>query len=112
MIRVVDNQSDDGTLEIAQRHATADTRVRFIANPDNPGFGVACNQGAADALAAKAILPFLRRSSASLLKRNVPLVESWTPPPTRRQCPAMAGRHAIVRTAWRWHESHPHGYQD
>ena len=52
VIRVVDNQSDDGTLEIAQRHATADTRVRFIANPDNPGFGVACNQGAADALAA------------------------------------------------------------
>ena len=52
VIRVVDNQSDDGTLEIAQRHATADPRVRFIANPDNPGFAVACNQGAADALAA------------------------------------------------------------
>ncbi|MGY0557986.1 glycosyltransferase family 2 protein [Lysobacter sp. A421] len=47
-IRVVDNLSDDGSLEIIQRHATADPRVRFIANPDNPGFGVACNQGAAD----------------------------------------------------------------
>ena len=47
-IRVVDNSSDDGTLEIVQRHASADARVRFIANPDNPGFGVACNQGAAD----------------------------------------------------------------
>jgi GT2 family glycosyltransferase len=45
-IRVVDNNSQDGTLEIVQRHATADPRVRFIANPDNPGFGVACNQGA------------------------------------------------------------------
>lgn len=46
-IRVVDNASDDGTLEIVQRHALADTRLRFIANPDNPGFAVACNQGAA-----------------------------------------------------------------
>ena len=27
----------------------ADPRVRFIANPDNPGFAVACNQGAHDA---------------------------------------------------------------
>jgi len=48
-IRVVDNNSDDGTLEIVQRHASSDARVRFIANPDNPGFGVACNQGARDA---------------------------------------------------------------
>ncbi len=47
-IRVVDNGSDDGSLEIMQRHAVADPRVHFIANPDNPGFGVACNQGAAD----------------------------------------------------------------
>lgn len=51
-IRVVDNQSTDATLEIAQRHASADPRVRFIANPDNPGFAVACNQGAADAVAS------------------------------------------------------------
>ncbi|HUH90884.1 MAG TPA: glycosyltransferase family 2 protein, partial [Lysobacter sp.] len=47
-IRVVDNLSSDGSLAIIQRHATADPRVRFIANPDNPGFAVACNQGAAD----------------------------------------------------------------
>ena len=47
-IRVVDNGSDDASLEILQRHALADPRLRFIANPDNPGFGVACNQGAAD----------------------------------------------------------------
>lgn len=46
-IRVVDNVSNDGTLEIVQRHALADPRLRFIANPDNPGFAVACNQGAA-----------------------------------------------------------------
>jgi N-acetylglucosaminyl-diphospho-decaprenol L-rhamnosyltransferase len=47
-IRVVDNGSDDGTMEIVQRHAANDPRVHFIANPDNPGFAVACNQGAAD----------------------------------------------------------------
>ena len=47
-IRVVDNASDDATLEIVQRHALADPRLRFIANPDNPGFAVACNQGAAE----------------------------------------------------------------
>jgi len=46
-IRVVDNDSRDGTLDIVQRHALADPRLRFIANPDNPGFAVACNQGAA-----------------------------------------------------------------
>ena len=46
-IRVVDNASTDDTLAIVQRHATADARVRFIANPDNPGFGSACNQGVA-----------------------------------------------------------------
>jgi N-acetylglucosaminyl-diphospho-decaprenol L-rhamnosyltransferase len=45
-IRVVDNASTDGTLRIVQRHALADPRLRFIANPDNPGFGTACNQGA------------------------------------------------------------------
>lgn len=47
-IRVVDNGSDDGTMEIVQRHAARDPRVHFIANPDNPGFAVACNQGAAE----------------------------------------------------------------
>jgi N-acetylglucosaminyl-diphospho-decaprenol L-rhamnosyltransferase len=47
-IRVVDNASTDGTLGIVQRHALADPRLRFIANPDNPGFGTACNQGAFD----------------------------------------------------------------
>lgn len=46
-VRVVDNGSADATMAIVQRHATADARVRFIANPDNPGFSVACNQGAA-----------------------------------------------------------------
>ncbi len=46
-IRIVDNGSTDESLAIIQRHALADARVRFIANPDNPGFATACNQGAA-----------------------------------------------------------------
>jgi len=50
-IRVVDNNSDDGTLEIVQRHASADQRLHFIANPDNPGFAAANNQGVADSRA-------------------------------------------------------------
>ena len=45
-IRVVDNGSDDGTLTIVQRIAAGEPRLKFIANPDNPGFAVACNQGA------------------------------------------------------------------
>lgn len=63
-IRVVDNASTDATLEIVQRHALADPRVRFVANPDNPGFAVGCNQGVAaladtPLLAAPAWLAFV-----------------------------------------------------
>lgn len=47
-IRVVDNGSVDGTLEILQRVASHDPRVRFIANPDNPGFAAANNQAVAE----------------------------------------------------------------
>lgn len=46
-IRVVDCNSRDTTLAIVQRHAVADARVRFIANPDDPGYAAACNQGVA-----------------------------------------------------------------
>jgi len=51
-VRVVDNGSDDDTVAIVQRMAARDARLHFIANPDNPGFGMACNQGAADSDAA------------------------------------------------------------
>ncbi|TAK39675.1 MAG: glycosyltransferase family 2 protein [Lysobacteraceae bacterium] len=44
-IRVVDNASEDDTVAVVQRHAAADERLRFVANPDNPGFATACNQG-------------------------------------------------------------------
>lgn len=47
-LRVVDNASGDDSVAIAQRMAVAEPRLHFIANPDNPGFAVACNQGAAD----------------------------------------------------------------
>lgn len=51
-VRVIDNASTDGTMEIVQRIALSDPRVHFVANPDNPGFAVACNQGAGDSDAA------------------------------------------------------------
>ena len=51
-ITVVDNASDDGTMPAVQRMAVVDPRLRFVANPDNPGFAVACNQGAGE-LAAR-----------------------------------------------------------
>ncbi|TWT20183.1 glycosyltransferase family 2 protein [Luteimonas marina] len=47
-VRIVDNGSVDGTLDVIQRHAAADPRLHFIGNPDNPGFSFACNQGAHD----------------------------------------------------------------
>jgi len=47
-VRIVDNGSVDGTLDVIQRHAAADPRLHFIGNPDNPGFSFACNQGASD----------------------------------------------------------------
>lgn len=50
-IRVVDCNSTDTTMAIVQRHAVADPRLHFIANPDHPGLGAACNQGAADSRA-------------------------------------------------------------
>lgn len=58
-IRVVDNDSRDDTVALVQRHAAADPRVHFIANPDNPGFGVACNQGVADLEAGATWLAFV-----------------------------------------------------
>lgn len=50
-IRVIDNDSQDGTLDIIQRHAVMDCRLRFVGNPDNPGFAVGCNQGAKESTA-------------------------------------------------------------
>src|SRR5690606_24617328 len=50
-IRVIDIASTDDTLAVVQRHALADPRLRFIANPDNPGFGAACNLGVAESSA-------------------------------------------------------------
>jgi GT2 family glycosyltransferase len=44
---VVDNASGDSSVAIARARAAADARLQVIANADNPGFGSACNQGAA-----------------------------------------------------------------
>lgn len=45
---VVDNGSGDDTVAIARRLAEADPRLRIRVNHGNPGFAVACNQGAAE----------------------------------------------------------------
>ena len=46
-IRVVDNASDDETVNLLSRLASKDPRVRFIANEDNIGFGRGVNQAVA-----------------------------------------------------------------
>ena len=45
---VIDNGSGDDTVEIVERMALNDPRLALQRNPDNPGFAVACNQGAKD----------------------------------------------------------------
>ena len=79
-IRVIDNASLDGTLDLIQRHAAMDPRVRFIGNPDNPGFAVACNQGARDSTA-----PWLAFVNPDLL------VEADTLSRLRLHADALAG---------------------
>jgi len=43
---VIDNGSGDDTLAIVARMAANDARLSLQRNPGNPGFAVACNQGA------------------------------------------------------------------
>lgn len=43
---VIDNASSDGTVEIVRSLLPADPRLVLRCNADNPGFAVACNQGA------------------------------------------------------------------
>jgi N-acetylglucosaminyl-diphospho-decaprenol L-rhamnosyltransferase len=72
-IRVIDNASLDGTLDIIQRHAAQDARVRFVGNPDNPGFAVGCNQGAKESAAPwlAFVNPDLLVESDTLLRLRV-----------------------------------------
>ncbi len=79
-IRIVDNASLDGTLDLIQRHAAQDPRVRFIGNPDNPGFAVACNQGAGESSA-----PWLAFVNPDLM------VETTTLSRLRMHAAAMGG---------------------
>ncbi len=46
-IVVVDNGSDDATVAQLTPFVHSEARVALQANPDNPGFAFACNQGAA-----------------------------------------------------------------
>lgn len=86
-IRVVDNGSRDSSMQLVQRHALEDARVRFIANPDNPGFAAACNQGAADCEA-----PWLAFVNPDLLVEPDTLVRL-------RDASLMLGGNALVGAA-------------
>ena len=44
-IVVVDNASDDNSVELTARHANEDARIIPLRNADNVGFGRACNLG-------------------------------------------------------------------
>ena len=47
-IRVVDNHSEDDSLESLDQWLEPDGPVQLIRNSENRGFSAACNQGAAD----------------------------------------------------------------
>lgn len=56
-IFVVDNASGDGTRASVQRFIAAGHPVQLVSNDHNPGFGAACNQGAA--MATGSVVLFL-----------------------------------------------------
>jgi N-acetylglucosaminyl-diphospho-decaprenol L-rhamnosyltransferase len=46
---LIDNASSDGQVEVIQNRHLSDLRLRIYRNPENIGFGPACNQAAAQA---------------------------------------------------------------
>jgi GT2 family glycosyltransferase/tetratricopeptide (TPR) repeat protein len=67
---VVDNGSTDGTakyLQTIERHRTACIRIKVIANSENAGFAVGCNQG----------LAVFRGAYAVLLNNDVVVTAGW-----------------------------------
>src|SRR5689334_9970978 len=61
---VVDNASSDDTLAVARQSGLG---IRLIANPENRGFGAACNQGFA---ASQGRFAYLINPDAQLLGHN------------------------------------------
>lgn len=76
---IVDNDSRDGQLEQIEARFAGEGRLRILRNPDNSGFGPACNRGAA-----------LARGDALLFLNPDCLVEAGTIAALR----AAATRHA------------------
>jgi GT2 family glycosyltransferase len=66
---VVDNASTDGTRDYLRALAEVDPRVRLVLNPDNIGFGPACNQG----------LAIARGSLLVLLNNDALVPPGWLP---------------------------------
>jgi N-acetylglucosaminyl-diphospho-decaprenol L-rhamnosyltransferase len=101
---VVDNASDDG----CPQRLPADPRLRLLVNRDNPGFGVACNQGAQaaqgelllflnpDCLLPPDALPRLQRTLADaagvgLLGAQLLEADGRLQPAARRPLPRLTG---------------------
>ncbi len=78
---VVDNGSGDGTRADVQGFITAGHPVRLIGNDDNPGFGAACNQGAALASGDVVLFlnpdAFLQSDTISRLRAVLDADASW-----------------------------------
>src|SRR5262245_21688037 len=98
---VVDNASRDGSADLVRRRFPG---VALVANPDNRGFGAACNQGAAGAGeyvlflnpdaevapgALSALLAALRRRPAAAIAGPRLVYADGSPQPTRRRFPSL-----------------------
>jgi N-acetylglucosaminyl-diphospho-decaprenol L-rhamnosyltransferase len=98
---VVDNASQDGSAALVRERFP---QVALIANPDNRGFGAACNQGAAQAGefvlflnpdaevapgALAALLTTLRRTPRAAIAGPRLVYQDGAPQPTRRRFPTL-----------------------
>ncbi|MBX3725753.1 MAG: glycosyltransferase family 2 protein [Xanthomonadales bacterium] len=72
---VVDNGSDDGTVELVQARLAREPCLHLLANEANRGFAAACNQGAAQARGDALLLlnpdAFLGADAVARLRRHL-----------------------------------------
>ncbi|HVG98086.1 MAG TPA: glycosyltransferase family 2 protein [Chloroflexota bacterium] len=98
---VVDNASRDGSADLVRQRFP---RVTLVANPDNRGFGAACNQGAAGAGefvlflnpdaevapgALSGLLSTLRARPGAAIAGPRLVYPDGSPQPTRRRFPSL-----------------------
>lgn len=105
-IVVIDNASDDGTLDLLRDFSERDERITVVRNSDNRGFAAACNQGAS-ALATpwvafinpdcyvqsgaleRLVRHGLQRAGAGMLGVNLVDEEGRPDPAARRRDPSL-----------------------